>query len=200
MILIKAVRNDEVEQYAGQTECEGVLPCNSEGGDFIDADTNTAEDVHGVAGQGVGDVQEGIEGQIGRGGADQGSGVGLHVDDGMPGESPHDRKRKLDDDKTSEPKRINLDQDDFEKKLDSFGEKLLNKVEDRINTINQSRKQIQDKPVVQGENQEENLVDNLMASTDLAELEKSLEELEFGKADESDEEIVFFCKICFKKK
>ena len=144
---------DEVEQYAGQTEGGGVLPGNIEGGDFIDADKNTEEAVHGVAGQGAGGVQDGVEGQLDRGDADQGSGVGLqsHVDDGrdnsVPGDS-HARKRKLDDEKTSEPKIINFCLDDFDKKLDAFGEKLLDKVEEKINSISQSKKQVQKIPVV----------------------------------------------------
>ena len=133
-----------------------MLPGNSWGGDFIDADKITA-DVHEVAGQGLGGVQDGIEGQIGSGGADQGPGVGLQSpvgvgdrrDDSVPGDS-NDRKRKLEDDKTREPKRINLDMDDFDKKLDAFGEKLINKVEERINTINHIQ-QVPNIPVVHSE-------------------------------------------------
>jgi hypothetical protein len=67
----------------------------------------------------------------------------------VPGDS-NDRKRKMEDDKTKEPKRINLDMDDFDKKLDAFGEKLLNKVEERINTINQIQ-QVPNIPVVHSE-------------------------------------------------
>jgi hypothetical protein len=127
--------------------------------------------------RGVG--QKKISGPLGRGGADQGSGVALqsHVNDCKVNSVPsgsNGRKRKLDDDKTSEPKRINLGLEDFDKILDAFGEKLLDKVEEKINSISQSKKQVQNIPVVQNENQEEPLVDILVANTNQVELEKSL--------------------------
>ena len=48
------------------------------------------------------------------------------------------------------------------------------------------------------ENKHEQMVDMLMASMDLENVETSLDDLDFGKVVETDEEIVFYCKVCFE--
>ena len=98
--------------------------------------------------------------------------------------------------KDNNNKRPKLDLDDFDKKLDAFGKKLSDKFNERIKSNNEQNKSL-NKVVPPEENHEDHFVDMMMASKDLEEFEDSLENLELGKVDETDEDIVFFCKVCF---
>ena len=42
------------------------------------------------------------------------------------------------------------------------------------------------------------MVDALIASMDLKSVEESLVTLGFGKVEETDEELVFYCQVCFE--
>ena len=49
--------------------------------------------------------------------------------------------------------------------------------------------------IVNLENKKEQMLDVLMACVDIKSVENSLEDLEFGKADENYDEMFFYCKI-----
>ena len=95
--------------------------------------------------------------------------------------------------------RTKMKADHFEKELHE--ERLLCKVDERLSSMEhtmkvkkvETQKQFQDI-----HNKEEDLIDKLIASSDLESAEKCLAELEFGKVDENDEEIIFYCRTCFE--
>ena len=51
---------------------------------------------------------------------------------------------------------------------------------------------------VRSKGESRNVQESLMASTDLESFDDCLEDLGFGKVEESDEEVIFFCKTCFE--
>ena len=114
-------------------------------------------------------------------------------------------KRKVEDsdneDKTPAAKISHIDIDHFDRKLNEFGDKLYNKFDERMNTMEQIIKEKKGAAKVtigNLDNKEEQMLDVLMACIDIKSVENSLGDFEFGKADENDEEIVFYCKICFE--
>jgi hypothetical protein len=89
----------------------------------------------------------------------------------------------------------------LEKKLGEFGEKLFQKVDERINNLEKFVKEGKSEQTSvpdKSDNSEERMIDVMMSSMDLESVEKSLDDLGFGKVEETDTEVVFFCLACFE--
>ena len=86
------------------------------------------------------------------------------------------------------------------KKMVEIEEKICKKVDERMDGIEKLVKDKSEKVKApeSHENKHEQMVDVLMASIDLENVENSLDDLDFGRVVETDEEIVFYCKVCFE--
>ena len=89
---------------------------------------------------------------------------------------------------------LKIDADQFENKLYAFEERLMNKVDERLNDLEcmkvkktEKKKQYQDI-----HDREEDLVEKLINTSDLDSSETCLEELNFGKVYENETEIVYY--------
>ena len=112
-------------------------------------------------------------------------------------------KRKVSETKdynANEEKKIRLDFDAFEKKLDSFKDNLFNKIDEKFSNLDKQTQKDNETTIMGSldDQKEEQLVEKMMATTDLEGFEKSLEDIDIAKVDETDEEIIFFCKVCFE--
>ena len=93
----------------------------------------------------------------------------------------------------------------FENKLSEFGKNLLSQVEQKLSSFEETLKNSkggaddkEDGKYKDLQSKDIDLMEKLFAITDLESSEKCLDELDIGKLDENDNEIIFYCRTCFE--
>ena len=102
--------------------------------------------------------------------------------------------------------KVDTDHKNLEKKIEEMEEKLFRKVDDRMDNIEKlikdsksdDTKKMPVEKDLDNVGLEMKLIECMMASIDLESVEKCLIDLDFGKVEETEDEIVYYCKTCFE--
>ena len=134
--------------------------------------------------------------------------IGLKGDRGTNVEK-YSIKRRLENDpscsSSTKSRKVEMTQEhfDFDKKFEDLGEMLISKVNERLQAVEKLLSE-KNTEVVMTEEENNNKIEDLkkvealMNSKDVEGAEACLHDLSFGKVGETDEEITFYCKICFE--